>query len=213
MPRHVDHDARRRQLAQAVCELIAEHGIEAVTLRQVAVRAGVSMGAVQRAFAKDGMLLFALEYVITRVAERGQQRIANSGTPESARTLLLTTLQEMTLADDDAVPARVWLTFAAQAAVRDDLATVLRDHHAKSMELLTWLIDYGQRVGEIRADVAAASEAEHLHTLLDGITVRIAVNTTTRRATQQLIDHATSHLWTPSPDENGWAHVEHDGAR
>ena len=201
MPRHVDHDARRRQLAQAVCELIAEHGIEAVTLREVAARAGVSMGAVQRAFAKDGMLLFALEYVITRVTERGQQRIADSGSPESARTLLLTTLQEMTLAaDDDAVPARVWLTFAAQAAVRDDLATVLRDHHAKSMELLTWLIDYGQRVGEIRADVTAASEAERLHTLLDGITLRIAVKTTTHRASRQLIDHATSHLWTPSPD-------------
>ena len=196
MPRHVDHDARRRQLAQAVCELIAEHGIEAVTLREVAARAGVSMGAVQRAFAKDGMLLFALEYVITRVTERGQQRVADSGSPESARTLLLTTLQEMTLADDDAVPARVWLTFAAQAAVREDLATVLRDHHAKSMELLTWLIDYGQRLGEIRAEVAAASEAEHLHTLLDGITVRIAVDTTTHQAARQLIDHATSHLWT-----------------
>jgi AcrR family transcriptional regulator len=200
MPRHVDHDARRRQLAQAVCELIAEHGIEAVTLREVAARAGVSMGAVQRAFAKDGMLLFALEYVITRVTERGQQRIADSGSPESARTLLLTTLQEMTLADDDAIPARVWLTFAAQAAVRDDLATVLRDHHAKSMELLTWLIDYGQRVGEIRTDVTAASEAERLQTLLDGITLQIAVNTTTHRATRQLIDHATSHLWTPGPD-------------
>jgi len=200
MPRHVDHDARRRQLAQAVCELIADHGIEAVTLREVAARAGVSMGAVQRAFAKDGMLLFALEYIITQVAESGQQRIADSGSPESARTLLLTTLQEMTLAADDAIPARVWLTFAAQAAVRDDLATVLRDHHTKSMELLTWLIDYGQRVGEIRPAVVAASEAERLHALLDGITLQIAVNTTTHEAARRLIDHATSHLWTTSPD-------------
>jgi AcrR family transcriptional regulator len=196
MPRQVDHDARRRRIATAVCDLIAERGIEAVTLREVAARAGVSMGAVQRSFPKDGMLLFALEHVVARVAEQGQQRLDASDSRESARTLLVTTLQEMTLAEtDDGVLARVWLTFAAQASVRDDLAAVLREHQAKSLELLTWLIQFGQRTGEIRGDLDPAEEANALHALADGITVQVAVGQATRTAARRLVDRATDHLW------------------
>jgi hypothetical protein len=39
MPRQVDHDLRRRQIAEAVWRLAARGGLENVTLRQVAAEA------------------------------------------------------------------------------------------------------------------------------------------------------------------------------
>lgn len=39
MPRQVDHDGRRRRVAQAVWELISRDGLEAATLREVATQA------------------------------------------------------------------------------------------------------------------------------------------------------------------------------
>lgn len=200
MPRQVDHDARRHQIAEAVCALIAERGIEAVTLREVAARAGVSMGAVQRSFPKDGMLLFALEHVVSEAEQGGQRRVEQSGSRESARTLLMATLEQMTLAEDEhGVRARVWLTFAAQASVQEELARILRTHSAKGLDLLVWLIEYGQRTGEIRPDLNVRREARMLQTLVDGITVHAALGQATRRSARQAVTQAADHLWTP-PD-------------
>ncbi|NLZ97477.1 MAG: TetR family transcriptional regulator, partial [Micrococcus sp.] len=50
MPKIVDHEQRRRELAQAIWSIIALRGLSAVTLRSVAAEAGVSMGTVQHYF-------------------------------------------------------------------------------------------------------------------------------------------------------------------
>ncbi|MFI0448940.1 TetR/AcrR family transcriptional regulator [Actinomadura sp. 6N118] len=197
MPRHVDHDARRKQIATAVCELIAERGFEAATLREVADRAGVSMGAVQRAFPKDGMLRFALEHVIAQTDERGKRRIEAAG--KTARALLTITLQEMALADEHRVEARVWLTFLTRAGVQKGFAQVLRDYHDKARALLVWLVQHGQTTGEIHAGLDADLEAQALQALTDGLTQQAALGYTTPDFTRQLIDHATTHLWTSKP--------------
>ncbi|GAA3213481.1 hypothetical protein GCM10020256_13660 [Streptomyces thermocoprophilus] len=84
MPRQVDYEGRRRRIADAVCALIAHSGMEAVSLRDVATQAGVSMGAVQRCFrTKEDMLLFALEHIAQHVSDRANQRIAATSTPPS----------------------------------------------------------------------------------------------------------------------------------
>lgn len=46
MPKQVDHDERRREIATAVLRLVTTGGVEAASLRTVAGEAGVSMGAV-----------------------------------------------------------------------------------------------------------------------------------------------------------------------
>ncbi|WP_158886700.1 TetR/AcrR family transcriptional regulator [Amycolatopsis anabasis] len=191
MPRQVDHDARRQRIADAVCELIAERGIEAATLRDVADRAGVSMGAVQRSFPKDGMLRFALEHIIARTTERARSRIDGS---DHARDLLRITVHEMTLAESPA-EARVWLTFVAQAGVRDEFAAVLREQHAKALELLEWLIAYGQHAGHIRAEIDPAPEARALQAMADGLTQHVVLGHTTPAEARALIDRATSGFW------------------
>src|SRR2546422_6311494 len=84
MPKQVDHEARRQQLAEAVCRLAASQGLEAVSLRHVAAEAGVSMGQVQHYFStKDELLLFAFRVV----SERAEQRFAAAAgaVPEGAR--------------------------------------------------------------------------------------------------------------------------------
>ena len=50
MPRIVDHDARRRRVAEEAAELIAERGIDAVTFREIGERAGCSTAIVSHYF-------------------------------------------------------------------------------------------------------------------------------------------------------------------
>ena len=71
MPKVVDHEERRTELAAAVWRLASRDGLEAVTVRRVAEEAGWSTGAVVHYFAdKEDLLLFAFSTVADRVRTR-----------------------------------------------------------------------------------------------------------------------------------------------
>lgn len=98
MPKVVDHEQRRREIAAAVWRLASAHGLESVSLRQVAAEAGVSMRLVQYYFeTKDRMLLFALRH-LNEVLE-GRVRTALGGEP-TPRQIIRTTLAELVPADE-----------------------------------------------------------------------------------------------------------------
>lgn len=60
MPKIVDHEQRRREIAEAVYRIAAADGVAAVSMRRVATELGLSLGAVQHYFAsRDEMLDFA----------------------------------------------------------------------------------------------------------------------------------------------------------
>jgi AcrR family transcriptional regulator len=67
MPKIVDHDARRRELADALLRVAVRDGIDAVSIRTVAAEAGCSARPVQYYFADKAALLAAAHH---RVSER-----------------------------------------------------------------------------------------------------------------------------------------------
>jgi AcrR family transcriptional regulator len=175
LPRQVDYEERRSRIAEAVCALIARSGMEAVSLRDVAAEADVSMGAVQRCFrTKEDMLLFALEHISRRVSERAGRRIAAASEPRAASTLLSHTLAELALLDEESkAEAHVWLAFVSHAPADERLASVLRDTFSKLHDLVVRLIRYGQDTGEMPPHLDPAHEANVLLALADGLTVHV----------------------------------------
>ncbi|OLL75674.1 transcriptional regulator, TetR family [Pseudonocardia sp. Ae150A_Ps1] len=94
MPRSVDHEARRTEIAEAVLAIVARDGTEAVSLRSVAAGAGISMGRVQHYFAsKDALLLHALELSHRRMETRIEARAR--ATTGGEREVLATILDEL----------------------------------------------------------------------------------------------------------------------
>ena len=71
MPKVVDVEVRRAELAGAVWSLAAREGVEGLTVRGVAAEAGWSTGALVHYFTgKEELLLFAFETVAARAGER-----------------------------------------------------------------------------------------------------------------------------------------------
>ncbi|MFI9384475.1 TetR/AcrR family transcriptional regulator [Kutzneria sp. NPDC052558] len=196
MPRHVDHDGRRREIADAVCALISWRGLEGVTLREVAGHAGVSMGAVQRCFrTKAEMLLFAQEHVNRTATERARARIEAAAEPGSVATMLAETLAALVAVDDpDLTGARVWIAFTAQAVVEPALAAAQQWHHAGLVDLLTVLLRTGQDRGEIRPDIEVDREVDTMITLADGLTVQVLLGRHTRESAIAAIRAHAGHL-------------------
>src|SRR5215472_14382662 len=83
MPKRVDHDARRREIADAVERIAVRGGLNAATFREVAGEAGVSVRLVQYYFGtKDELLLATQRHVAERSVRRIQARVAASeGSP------------------------------------------------------------------------------------------------------------------------------------
>src|SRR6186713_582772 len=84
MPKVVDHDERRRQIATAVSDIAATSGLGDVSFREVATRAGVSVSLVQHYFGdKANLLKTTLEiqsetmnvYVAERLARLGSDPV------------------------------------------------------------------------------------------------------------------------------------------
>ncbi|PTL60463.1 TetR/AcrR family transcriptional regulator [Paraconexibacter algicola] len=158
MPKIVDHDARRREIAQALWALLRREGPAAVTLRRVAAEAGWSLGAVRHYFAShDALLVHAMELVITRVGER----IAALGPDPEPLAILEETLP---LDDERRAEAQVWLAFTAVALSDPDLRA-LRDRTHVALRGLCVRVAGGDAArGEL---LHAAVDGLALHALLD----------------------------------------------
>jgi TetR/AcrR family transcriptional repressor of bet genes len=78
MPKIVDHEERRTTIAAAAAMAIAADGIEAVTMKGIAERAGVTTGAVTHYFAdKDEVVLEAVLFVGASMTERFEAALAS----------------------------------------------------------------------------------------------------------------------------------------
>ncbi|GAA3863956.1 TetR/AcrR family transcriptional regulator [Streptomyces sedi] len=182
MPKQVDYVERRERVIDAVHRLADRHGIEGVTLRDVAREAGLSMGAVQRGFRdKDEMLAVALARVSARFVERARAAAAEPGPGALERVLLDVAL----LGEEQRAEAQVWLAFVARAAVTPPLALTLRGGHPEVASLLTRLVaDVTEESG---ARVNAAAEARALLALADGLTVQVLLGQLERDEARSLL--------------------------
>ena len=87
VPKRVDHEERRRQIADALLRTAATRGLHATGMREVAAEAGVSLRLVQYYFGtKEELMLVAMQHLAAQFAERGRrgsatQRDRKPGTP------------------------------------------------------------------------------------------------------------------------------------
>ncbi|MGK5627988.1 TetR/AcrR family transcriptional regulator [Streptomyces sp. URMC 123] len=198
MPRHVDYDSRRRQIVAAAFALVSEHGLEAMTLRDVAARAGVSLGAVQRCFSsKEELMISVVEDMNQRVSTRIQDTIAQAADPGAAITMLHHTLAGVLPHDEPTLAeSRVWLAFTAQAAVNPTLAAAQRTHHQGLADLITLLLRTAQATGDIRPDVDPRHEADTLIALTDGLNTHVVTGHHTPHTAQLALKRQLATLQT-----------------
>ncbi len=113
---------RRTALTNAVLTIVAERGLDQVSVREVAATAGVSIGTVQHYFpTKDDMLLAAFNDVVQRI----RQRISSLCAGPHVRNNLSAVLHQLLPLDDErAAESRIVLAFAARAATSPALAGV-----------------------------------------------------------------------------------------
>ncbi len=170
MPRRIDLDERRQQLAEAVWATIRHRGIGAVSVRTVAAEAGVAVGSLRHVFPTRGELLqFSAELMVRRATER----IADTPRTGDATTDALALLSHvLPLEPDSRAELEVNIALFAEAPALPELTTV-RDHaHAQLRMLCAHVVSLvGPDLDPRRAD----AEARRLHALVDGLALHLLV--------------------------------------
>lgn len=171
MPKIVDHDHRRAELAAAVWRVIARDGVEAASVRQVAEEAGLSPGSLRHFFTTHAQLMrFAMELVGQRLEERLVETRARPGlTPVERVTLMVE--QMLPLDDERRLECRVWLGFVTRSLVDPDLLPVQQDLDRRLASAFGVMISVLVDAGALRQDLDPMSEAERLYALVDGLII------------------------------------------
>src|SRR5438270_1838170 len=120
MPTSVDHEARRRQVIAVASALIAESGLDAVSVRDIALAADCSTAIVSHYFHNKRELLF-LTYrsSIERRTQRSEAALAAADGDLKAYLAEIMPLDETRLID-----WKIWLAFWARAVADAEIAAV-----------------------------------------------------------------------------------------
>jgi TetR/AcrR family transcriptional regulator, transcriptional repressor of bet genes len=185
MPKQVDHDERRAELAAAVWRVASRDGLEAVTIRRVAAEAGWSTGVLVHYFGdKEELLLFAFRTVADRVGRRLAAAEETTDDPlELARAQLI---EGLPLDREREAEVRVWFSFLGVALSRPVLARAQRVTYRNWRDRVEERLRAAQERGDLRADVDCAAAAAALVALVDGIAVQASFQPRAFSAERQL---------------------------
>jgi len=194
MPKDVDHDERREELAESVWRVVARDGLEGATIRGIARETGWSPGALAHYFAdKDDILESALRIAYERIASRWDVLLEGLSGLVALRELVLDNLP---LDNERELETKFLMNYWSRAIRDGDGVPRPSRRGPLLIDRLTALAREGQGSGEIATDRAPEDIAELLLGLVDGFSLHALLDPERLTRTRQiaLVDGELSRM-------------------
>ncbi len=108
MPKIVDHEQRRDEIALIACRVVARYGFEQATIVRIARAAGCTTGMIAHYFeTKQDIIVAALRLILRRIEER----LSHAG---SAADLLTLLTEALPIDETRYIECAVWMAFWGQ---------------------------------------------------------------------------------------------------
>lgn len=189
MPKIVDHDQRRREIADVVLRLVATEGLSAATFRRVAAECGWSLGAVQHYFdSSRGLLEAGIGQIPTRREERVRAELTALGRAPTEREVLTASMLTGLPLDEE---RRIECLAEAAWGIRDGAGTA-SDSDAGLRALLGLyqsLLERAREGGRLAEGVDPELEAHVLWSLVAVQARRVTLGVGTPEQVVDLIDY------------------------
>jgi AcrR family transcriptional regulator len=166
MPRIVDHDRRREQIARLTVRVIQQDGAESATVRRIARAGGFSIGVLTHYFRdKDELVGFAFQWLARQSFAELDAAVAGA---HPGLTRLRTALEFMVPATATPSFVRVWLSLWGGAMHNPALARIHRDYYARWRRYLRRYLAEAVARGEITAPRSLRDATDLLTAAVDG---------------------------------------------
>jgi len=204
MPKRVDHEQRRRQIADALVRTAATRGLHATGMREVAAEAGVSLRLVQYYFGtKEELLLSAMQQLAAQFAERGLARIRRmneTGGPARPRDVIAAILTEGLPADNERRTFTVVYAAYLALSLTDPalaLSPLVRNSNAV-IEVVAAQLRAAQAAGDAPAELDPDLEAFSLLAMSAGLGTSVIGGQSSAEQAQAVIDYHLCRLFPAS---------------
>lgn len=200
MPRRVDHDERRRQLTEALLRIAGTRGLQAVSMREIAAEAGVSLRVVQYYFTdKQALLDSGLAELGARMDRRVKQRAAAAAGGLSTRDVFGAVLSAILPSDEQSrLDSLAWTAYYAAALTDPALAAAGLTLPNALEDFLTARLSAAQQNGEIDSDRDPRTEVAALLALANGLTSSVLGRQRSHEAAAAIIDYHLDRLFGPA---------------
>jgi AcrR family transcriptional regulator len=131
MPKIVDHDQRRDEIALVACRVVADYGFDQATVVRIAREAGYTTGMVAHYFdTKQDIIIAALRLILRRIEER-LTRPAGTAQPD----LLLLLTEALPVDEQRYTECAFWISFWSQVSADKRLKRINAWVHREYMRL------------------------------------------------------------------------------
>lgn len=169
MPKIVNHEIRRKKVAEAAWRVIQKEGLEKASVRNISQEANMSLGAMRHYFKSQSELwIFCMQMVIDRVSER----IEKLDIPSNTEQAILSFIDQVLPIDEDRrAESEVWLAFISKSLVDPELHRLRQESHDALHQLFRSLIEALIEQKLASPDLDLDIETMRLHALIDGFAI------------------------------------------
>ncbi len=166
----VNHDERRRTIAEAVWRLLESGGLEAASVRGVVAETGLSSGSIRFFFSTQAELH---AFAMSSLAERVKDRIGRASEPDERERAVSMVSELLPLRDDTERELGVWLAFVAKARHDAALARIVAEQAEAVRDFLTKVVSDLIELGIRPPSADIASDVRQLNAVVDGLTFEL----------------------------------------
>src|ERR1700733_9269222 len=199
MPKIVDHDKRRDEIALVACRVVAQVGFEQATIVRIAREAGYTTGMVAHYFdTKQDIIIAALRLILRRIEERLTKP------SDEAQTDLLTVLSEALPIDEQRyIECAFWTAFWGQVSADKRLKRINAWVHREYMRLFERCLSEGWTLWPDLSEATREQVLRSVVTFINGVTASAVASQSDWPAAKQVeqlrLQLQLLHAWAQEP--------------
>lgn len=173
MPKLIDHDERKKVIAQAVWKLLNNRGISAITIRNVAAEAGISTGSLRHSFdSRVALVTHALDLVSQEVAD-SMKAVSVQG--QDVLNTVKVLEHFIPLTPRSQATGRITLGMVAELKSTPELKTVATDSLRMIQQVFFDTLTCLDEAGQLKVGIDVRVQANQLATLSYGLTTKFMI--------------------------------------
>jgi TetR/AcrR family transcriptional regulator, transcriptional repressor of bet genes len=182
VPKIVDHEQRRDQIALVACRVVAEYGFDQATIVRIAREAGYTTGMVAHYFdTKQDIVIAALRLILRRIESRLTRPSGD------AQADLLTALSEALPIDEQRfIECAFWTAFWGQVPADKRLRRINAWVHKEYMRLFERCLSEGWAIWPQLNAATREQVLRSIVTFINGLTASAVVSAADWPASRQL---------------------------
>ena len=166
MPKIVDHEQRRNEIALVACRVVAEYGFDQATIVRIARQAGYTTGMVAHYFdTKQDIIVAALRLILRRIEQR-----LNPDSGDSEPELLTLLTEALPLDETRYIECAFWIAFWGQVPADKRLKNINAWLHQEYLRLFERCLARGWRDWSRWPSVIREQTLRSLVTFINGLT-------------------------------------------